>query len=123
MHKLKKPPVQMFKHLGMLAAELLNEFRAEQDGYDDVDAFGAPSECYTDVARGSRRRQIEIMQEYAGATGFTVYELIMQFHLRVKYGWLYKTGLAHVLDEIETNVESDGAKRQMRKYANMTKLI
>lgn len=54
--------------LGALASELLKVSADLHAGYDDVDAFDAPSECYALVANGYEREALRVAQHYGFRT-------------------------------------------------------
>lgn len=43
-------------NLGKAVGIMINAFMAEHERHEDLAAFHAPSECYTDVARGEAKR-------------------------------------------------------------------
>lgn len=73
---------------GQVVAEVLAIQVGEQAGYDDVDLFGAPRECYALVHQGAVR-ELEALLERAG---LTVEEYDQELDARVSGTWAHFSG-------------------------------
>ena len=71
----------------------MTELRHCLPDYDDLAAFYAPSECYTDAARAAEREAHRI----ACAYGFKNVEKLLDYVAdRTCERWVYKTGLGEL---------------------------
>lgn len=81
--------------LSVICSRLMQILEAEAEGYEDVYAWGAPSECNRIIESRAIRRTEELLQEF----GLTATELEARIKERVDGYWLYKSGLlTHVGD-------------------------
>ena len=84
--------------LGVAAGKLLAFARAESEAYEDLRAFGAPSECRELVHRGNLREANELANELARETGLQARALAAEFQRRCCHKWLYVNNVLCALD-------------------------
>lgn len=86
---LDYPPKRRLPNLGKILGMANNLIQAEADMHADVRAWGAPSECHRDVARGAHADYLELGDYLESKLGFTpteiLHEAIQRFGGKLSY--------------------------------------
>lgn len=112
----------MLRNLGQIASALAKQIEADHFAHEDVDAFGAPSECHDIVAEGNRRAALALVDDLEKNTGYRAEELLAEFKARVSGRWLYMHDILRpILEALDAREEVEN-RRQRLKHANRARL-
>jgi hypothetical protein len=78
-----------------LCSKLHQLAEAEAYGYEDIRAYGAPSECGRAVRQGTEYRALQALDDY----GYTVESFVFELHERISPKAAYNSQLESVLPD------------------------
>lgn len=115
------PPSQQavgLRFLGRVMTRLAEHAREESDGYDDLRAFGAPSECYRDARRWLAARAEQLVERLERETGMDARMLLDEITLRCSARWLHYRGgdVEHVIGEVLAAREEREQERERQRH-------
>jgi len=109
-------------NLSAIASLLYREALNNAECWDHIDDFGAGHECGGLVAKGMKKRAVEIFDDL----GFTPKEVRNAIEDRTSSRWLYQTGISEMIDmadEVFEERERDHSARLFRIQMPATKFM
>lgn len=113
----------LLRNLGQIATMLKHLVEAEDQAYDDLDAFYAPSECWGDVSRGYRKQAVALVETIEKCTGFTAQELEDEFKARCSGRWLHFNQILGPIAKVVEERAKEEHERLHLKFSKRPRLV